>query len=854
MAQVTFWYHTGLTQRCLGETSVFHGRSPLLAGSWDEAGRPSRDWTRSPMRQVEDESGCVAFTATVELDAAPGQRLDWGVGLQGPHGGEVWAIPTEIGRSDSSARFCSFDVGDGAQEVRYRLTHLRWLGANRVRRAGGADGLRFVVWAPNAQAVELVFGATWDGTDPGRHPADRALPPDHIRGGYIADDGSGRRSDLPAIPLTRCPDGTWVSDPRDPGLPEGGVYRQHLPYMYRITREDGSVRYRSDIYSRLQIGRGAMNPRGAAFDGPVSDLSGSVSCSVTVDPDRVTAYLRESPPYLEGAEPVWPERHFIDATEFWRDEFTEGRRPPNRIEDLIIYELHVGALGFGRPGPGTLEDAIGLLDHIAAAGFNAVELLPLAEFAGSGENWGYAPSHPFAIESSAGGRDHCKFFVRECHRRGLAVLLDVVFNHFAHDAERSTSAYDSPYPQNDFYYWYEGHPSQYRERDGGYLDNLSTAYAPRFSEEMVRKMFISSAIALLTEFHVDGFRVDQTTSIHSYNRLHADGRPVPAANAFGGKFLREFGRSLRMVRPDVLLIAEDHSGWEEITRPVEAGGIGFDARWFSDFYHNLAGDTGRAGRSANLLRQAAVSMGRGGLAMDLFASVLAATADRRVVYPESHDEAGNSSGAFEDRHMTDAGKEFTSHRSLVVAANAAPLIGATRAYAEARVRFAWGMTALSAGTPMTLFGEEVGAVKRFKYNAVLDHKEDLLGLAQRDGAGLYAFFREVNALRAARPALRKRQIEILYTHNANRVIAFSRWDEAETYLVVGSLNDRPFPHGYVLVHPRIGTRPWTEVFSSDDPGYGGDGICNPGPIDSTSGAIDIRLPHAGFVVLRSHTA
>src|SRR5439155_18181781 len=111
------------------------------------------------------------------------------------------------------------------------------------------------------------------------------------------------------------------------------------------------------------------------------------------------------------------------------------------------YELHVGALGFGKPGPGTLEDAIALLPHLSDLGVNAVELLPMSEFSGIG--WGYGDSHHFVIESTAGGRDQYKHFVRACHRRGIAVIQDVGYKHFDPDADRAQWAYDSQPPEHN---------------------------------------------------------------------------------------------------------------------------------------------------------------------------------------------------------------------------------------------------------------------------------------------------------------------------------------------------------------------------------------------------------------------
>ena len=111
--------------------------------------------------------------------------------------------------------------------------------------------------------------------------------------------------------------------------------------------------------------------------------------------------------------------------------------------------------------------------------------------------------------------------------------------------------------------------------EGGYIDNGSSGWAPRFWEEMVRKMFISSAAALVSEFHFDGFRVDLTTAIHRDAVVHADGRPADNACIFGQKFLREWTRTLQLIKPNIFLIAEDHSGWPAVTQSPRSRRPGF---------------------------------------------------------------------------------------------------------------------------------------------------------------------------------------------------------------------------------------------------------------------------------------
>jgi 1,4-alpha-glucan branching enzyme len=386
-----------------------------------------------------------------------------------------------------------------------------------------------------------------------------------------------------------------------------------------------------------------------------------VSCSVVSDPDQVTRDFTDA-----GIQ----KRTLIPAEEFWASEFATGLMPPQNLENLIIYELHVGSLGFPSTAAGTFADAMTFVDLLAELGVNAVELLPVLEFDGDLQ-WGYGTSLFFCLQTSAGGANQLKHFVRACHQRGIAVILDVVYNHFAtQDNERSEWGYDSDpgiSPQNNLWYWYQGQATDYPGNPaGGYLNNMSSGYTPRFSEEAVRQMFTSSAAALLDDFHIDGLRVDLTDAIHQNNTLNANGAPVPSANLYGIKFLRELTRTVKLVNPKAFLIAEDHSGWAAMTQPADQGGEGFDAVWYADFYHHLIGDGNYGDNYAKLLKNAGYGTTTA-LNLDYFAGALLATPFDKIVYHENHDEAGN---------------ETNTERTIVTAVNRAPLIGATRKYAE----------------------------------------------------------------------------------------------------------------------------------------------------------------------------
>jgi len=795
---VKFIYDTGLRRKLFSNVR--------LLGNWDAEGRLCEQWTQYAMKEVVGVDGANTFEVECRLNPSEvGKTFSWRILLDGPLGLDRDGIVTELPGFGHRALERTFTLTDApSAEQRYYLTHVRRLGARKVRAADGELGFRFAVWAPNAQAVEVVFG------DPAH--------------GYIADDGTGIDATKPVVALTKTNDGVWSATPDS--APELKNFGDLLgaPYMYRIRRDDGSTVYRTDLHSRGQIGTGDENPNGAPYLGSPAKLNGVVSCSLVVDTEVVSA-----DPSGAGES--------ISEEEFWRDEFNHGTPFPHRIEDMVIYELHVGSLGFGQERPGNFDDALGLLDYLVALGVNAVELLPIAEANGT-RTWGYGNSHHFAIESSAGGRDKFRHFVRACHQRGIAVIVDVVYNHYVPNGERAQWQFDSTDDEKNIYYWYEGKKSDYPTPDGGYIDNMSTGFAPRFHEEMVRKLFTSSAAALLIDFHVDGFRVDQTTSIHAYSVLHSDGRAASAANAEGAKFLRELSRTLRLIKPTTLLTCEDHSEWVLVTEHPDGAGLGFDATWYSNFYHNLIGDTGRGADCANLLRTAGMG-GDGELALDRFAGILAATSRKTVVYHESHDEAGNS------EH---------SGRTLMVAIAAGkdtpPPTGELRAIAEARCRVVAGMTLLAAGTPMFLMGEEIGATKDFTYDGFMENREDLHG--ERKGAGkyLFRFYADLIRLRRRHRALSTTNIEILHIHNADRVLAFQRWSGPEHYLVVSTLSDFGYPDGYTVSVPNDARGCWREIFSSDAVLYGGGGVSNADEISADDGQVTVKLPARGFVVLR----
>ncbi len=780
---ITFEYRTGVAREM-----VWNAR---LTGSWTREGTYSEEWTSLPMQPVEGVVG--AFTAEMRFpDTEKGKTFRWGVLVDTPRRRDVWSILAEDGPQESPEFKRGFTLGESETEQHAWVTPHRSLGACRR----GDGGIRFSVWAPSAQKVELAVA----GED---------------CGGYIWNDGRGVKE---TFPMSSNPEGIWSTAPDEPAMADFSAW-VGKPYMYKMTREDGSVAFRTDLFSLAQAGTGGSNPEaeeGGGWSGRASDLDCTKSCSLVVDPDRVNNRAGEP-----GQEPEW-----VSAAEFWKDEFDRLRPVPTSLQDLVIYEMQISGLGAGREGPGTLHDALNMLDYLADLGVNAVELLPVSAFEGVA-GWGYGTSHFYAVKY---GRDELKRFVRACHRRGMAVIVDVVYNHYTPDSERVQWMRDGTRHDHNAYYFYQGTQEDHPDfPEGGYCDNMSTGYLPNMREEKVRAWMIGSAVAFAVDFHIDGFRMDLTQALHSFNVLHKDGSPVPEANEAGIRFMREWARTLRFFRPNIMLLGEDHSGWEMIARSQNAGGVGFDAAWWSEWYHQLIGDSDQDEAKARLLRNAGYDDQRP-LRMTVFAGMVAA-APGRVVYHSSHDESGNAEN---------------SARNMMVAVNGV-LFDNTRQWAEARCRVVAGLTLFAPGVPMFFMGEEVGAVQPNRHSDFLEHREDFQALREGSGAAMFRFYRDCILLRLDTPGLRSPFVEIIKAHDEDRILAFRRWWAGDEFLVVAGLNAAPFK-SYEIEHQSLVGKAWREIFSSDNPVYGGFGVLNAHPLDGAQGTLTLDVPACGIAV------
>lgn len=317
----------------------------------------------------------------------------------------------------------------------------------------------------------------------------------------------------------------------------------------------------------------------------------------------------------------------------------------------VIYELHVGTFTSSGNGPGTLRSAIQRLDHVRDLGANVVEILPVGEFGGF-RSKGYNTMLPFAVESDYGGPDALKDFVREAHNRGLAVILDLIYNHFgAADLERSLWRYDG-WSENGYggiyFYndWREATPWQ--------------SPRPDYGRPEVQDFIGDNALMWLEEFHLDGLRLDQTAQMWS-----ASGQRIPD----GLRLLQRISDTVRWRQPWKILIAEDFAGGDQITEATSRGGAGFDAQW-DPFVHDV--------------RSVLTPVWDEERDLDRIARALTTSSSAgnyaRVIYTESHDETGNgrqrlpeeiSPGAADSRS---AKKRSTLGAALVLTAPGIPML------------------------------------------------------------------------------------------------------------------------------------------------------------------------------------
>lgn len=540
----------------------------------------------------------------------------------------------------------------------------------------------------------------------------------------------------------------------------------------------------------------------------------------------------------EAADPVsrWqphdvfgPSR-VVDPSGFaWHDGEWRGLE----VADLVLYELHVGTF----TPEGTFDAVIPRLPELAALGVTALELMPVAEFSG-GRNWGYDGVHPFAPESSYGGPEGLRRLVDAAHRLGLAVLLDVVYNHTG--PEGSVLHQYGPY----------------------FLDRYHTPWggAPNFDgpdSDEVRRYVVDNARYWVTEYHLDGLRLDATDQIYDFSARHILEELATAVH-----------RQAEALGRRILVTAETALNDPRWVRPPERGGFGMDAQWLDDFHHAVrtAVTTERAGYYADYhgVRSIAKSLThryvydgqhsvhwrrrRGQPATDV-------PAERFVAFIQNHDQVGNRAQGERLDDLTGFAQRKLAAATLLLSPFV-PLLFMGEEYGEPNPFLYF----VSHQSPELVEAVRQGRAEEFAAFAwqgdVPDpQSEATFGRSRPDAAArarsphreLYALYRDLLRLRRQEPRLRPGGAA-LRVHADERAEALVLCYEGRRGTpLLAALNFAAEPRTLPLP-PAAGGR-WERLLDTADAAYGGAGDGAPAVLD-TAAADTLRVPAHAAVLYR----
>ncbi|MCB2154630.1 alpha amylase C-terminal domain-containing protein [bacterium] len=442
--------------------------------------------------------------------------------------------------------------------------------------------------------------------------------------------------------------------------------------------------------------------------------------------------------------------------------------------ETIIYEMHVGT--FYSPTGGTPSSwyyATQKLDHLADLGINMIEVMPINEFAGD-HSWGYNPAHLFAPESAYGSVHDMKNFINEAHKRGIGVMIDVVYNHWGpSDLDTAYWCFDGPCYDNGGIYFYDDWRAVTEWGDT----------RPNYGRSEVRDFISDNAYFWLNEFNADGLRWDSTSNIRTQN-------------SGGGGDIGDGWWTMQIANdridgtwPEKLIIAEDMLNNEWLTKTTGAGGAGFDSQWDSSFVHTIR-NVIITGSDSNRNMWDVYDMLVHGYNNEPF---------QRVIYTESHDEVANGKARVpEEIWPGNSDSWFSRKRST---AGAALLFTAP-------------------GIPMIFQGQEFLEDGWF-------HDDDPLDWSKRTTqSGIYALYRDLVHLRrnidGTTRGLTGEGLNIHHVNDGAKVIAYHRWmngGEGDDVVVVINFSATSFTE-YRVGFPRAGA--WHARFNSDDSDYGAD--------------------------------
>lgn len=486
---------------------------------------------------------------------------------------------------------------------------------------------------------------------------------------------------------------------------------------------------------------------------------------------------------------------------------------------LVIYEMHIGTfhdtnLTDGKPS--TFYEAAKRLPYLQELGINAIELMPPMEFPGA-HSWGYNPAHLFAIESDYGGPLAFKHFIKAAHDHGIAVILDVVYNHLG-PSDLDLWQFDG---------WQENGMGGIYFYNDWRAQTPWGATRPDYGRGEVRQFLRDNALMWFEDYHVDGLRWDSTLYMRTVNGNANDpGNEIAEA----WTLMQWINGEIKARFPGKISIAEDLVQNPWLTKPQHEGGADFDAQWDSAFVHPV--------------RAALITTDDGARDLDAVAAAIThrynGDAFDRVIYTESHDEVANGRARVAEEITPGAADSW---------------------FAKKRSTLGALLVLTAPGIPMLFQGQELLEDQWF-------HDGDPLDWAKLEThAGVHQLYRDLIGLRrnlaGTTAGLCGQQVQVYHVDQENKVLAYVRWaDEARHDGVVVVLNfaNRPYTN-YTIGLPGEGA--WQVRLNSDakvyDAQFGNDGVPAvtaqaPGMNDlPCSGSFAIG-PYAGLILSKDPLA
>ena len=516
----------------------------------------------------------------------------------------------------------------------------------------------------------------------------------------------------------------------------------------------------------------------------------------------------------------------IVARDFrWTDQKWKGIS----LRDTVLYEIHVGTF----TPAGTFDGVIEQLPYLKDLGVTAIEIMPISQFPGT-RNWGYDGAYPYAVQASYGGPLGFKRLVDAAHAHGLAVVLDVVYNHLG--------------PEGNYLGQYGHYFTSEHTTPWGDAINFDG-----HGNGAVRRYVLDNVAQWVDEFHVDGLRLDAVHTIFDTSERHILTEIRDTAKAHAGN-------------REVLIFAESDSNDINLVRSKKDGGNGIDATWNDDFHHSVHAlltsertgyyaDFGGFDHLVKALEEGFVYTGQfssfrgqrhGSPSKDI-------PAERFVAFVQNHDQVGNRMFGERLRHLLTL-DELKMASGILLLTPAVPLIFMGQEYADT----APFLYFVSHSDPELIEAVREGRRREFRAfewkgsvpdpqaeasfdRSKLDHSLRDLDCHQK----VFSFYRELLRLRRTLPALRelnKENFEVRVCEKES-MLTMRRWSRKSEAVAV--FNFGTLGSGTTLDLPE-GT--WEKALDSADPKWEGPGARIPATIQST-GRAWIKLPRKSFCLL-----